>query len=111
MAKPKQVGARSIAALCQKYSIPATRVLINRVLSDTMTDSDLIRAVETINSRAFGRPTMTVEQTVDVNVQVDHLSAMKLAATRRLELADDAALVVEHKAAPASDKAKHAFNS
>ena len=112
MPKPKQIGAKSIAALCQKYSIPATRVLINRVLSDSMTDSDLIRAVETINARAFGRPTVTVETTVDVNVQIDHLSAMKRAAKRRIARSDaDGAVVIEHKPSAISDKAKHQFNS
>ena len=111
MPKPKQTGAKSIAALCQKYSIPATRVLINRVLSDNMSDSDLIRAVETINARAFGRPTVTVEATVDVNVQVDHLHAMRDAAKRRLSRADDRPITLEHKPTPSVNDAKHTFDS
>ena len=88
----KAFKQQSLAALCQTYSIDGTRLLIDRMLDTNeatrLSDGDLIKVVEIINSRAFGKPVarkeIDVETTVDIRVQ--HLEALKGMADDRLKL-------------------------
>ena len=90
--KRKGKKQQSLAALCQTYSIDGTRLLIDRMLDTNpktrLSDGDLIKVVEIINSRAFGKPVarkeVDVETTVDIRVQ--HLDALKNLATERLKV-------------------------
>jgi hypothetical protein len=83
-AKNKKIAAQTVTGLCRKYSVPATRELVNRVLSGTMSDADLIKAVVVINDRAHGKVSTPMEHNVTVDLNLDHLEALKSFATKRI---------------------------
>ena len=103
MARKTSTSSRTIEAINNLARSKSKRAIevINAVMEDeTATHAVRIKAAELMLDRAVGKATQKTEQTVDINIQSQHLEAIKHAAQLRLKAiqSNDAKVhYVEHK--------------
>ena len=87
MAKTKTTNTRTLEAINNLARGKSKRAIevIGAIMDDeSATDAVRLKAAELMLDRAVGKAVNKVEQTVDINVQQQHLIALKDAATIRL---------------------------
>ena len=110
--------SRSLEAInnyARSRSKRALQIINNIMDDDEAPDAVRLKAAEAMLDRAVGKPTQKHEQTIDINIQQQHLLALKDAADIRLKAIDankakvhyvekDDQLTIEHQSDPLKKK-------